>query len=34
LLTGSVFTELTEFDRFRVFNPILHVIYMLTRKII
>jgi hypothetical protein len=34
LLTRSVFTELTEFDRFRVFNPILHVIYMLTRKII
>jgi hypothetical protein len=34
LSTWSEFTELTKFDGFRVFNPILHVIYMLTRKII
>jgi len=43
-LTRSVFTELTEFDQvwssltefdhFRVFNSILHVICELTRKIV
>jgi len=31
---GPIWPILTEFDRFRVFNLILHVIYMLTLKII
>jgi hypothetical protein len=29
-----ILLDFTEFDRFRVFNLISHVIYMLTRKIV